>query len=121
MYLLRELTEMSLPRIGNDLGGRDHTTVMHAVRKGERTMAERQTIFNQVTELDEFDPPGSSAPPAKCAFLPRSVAYFTPRLDVLWGFGRAFTLDSRIFSDLEKWIFGGVDSCALTHAFIIGR
>ena len=36
MYLLRELTEMSLPRIGNDLGGRDHTTVMHAVRKGER-------------------------------------------------------------------------------------
>lgn len=51
MYLLRELTEMSLPRIGNDLGGRDHTTVMHAVRKVSAQMAERQTIFNQVTEL----------------------------------------------------------------------
>ena len=50
MYLLRELTEMSLPRIGNDLGGRDHTT-MHAVRKVSAQMAERQTIFNQVTEL----------------------------------------------------------------------
>lgn len=51
MYLLRELTEMSLPCIGNDLGGRDHTTVMHAVRKVSAQMAERQTIFNQVTEL----------------------------------------------------------------------
>ena len=51
MYLLRELTEMSRPRIGNDLGGRDHTTVMHAVRKVSAQMAERQTIFNQVTEL----------------------------------------------------------------------
>lgn len=51
MYLLRELTEMSLPRIGNNLGGRDHTTVMHAVRKVSAQMAERQTIFNQVTEL----------------------------------------------------------------------
>ena len=50
-YQLRELTEMSLPRIGNDLGGRDHTTVMHAVRKVSAQMAERQTIFNQVTEL----------------------------------------------------------------------
>lgn len=54
MYLLRELTEMSLPRIGNDLGGRDHTTVMHAVRKVSAQMAERQTIFNQVTELTDL-------------------------------------------------------------------
>lgn len=51
MYLLRELTEMSLPRIGHDLGGRDHTTVMHAVRKVSAQMAERETIFNQVIEL----------------------------------------------------------------------
>ncbi|MGC5049331.1 chromosomal replication initiator protein DnaA [Micrococcus porci] len=51
MYLLRELTEMSLPKIGQELGGRDHTTVMHADRKIRELMAERRTIFNQVTEL----------------------------------------------------------------------
>lgn len=51
MYLLRELTDMSLPRIGQELGGRDHTTVMHAVRKVGAQMAERRTTFNQVTDL----------------------------------------------------------------------
>lgn len=51
MYLLRELTNMSLPRIGQELGGRDHTTVMHADRKIRTLMAERRTIFNQVTDL----------------------------------------------------------------------
>lgn len=51
MYLLRELTEMSLPKIGAELGGRDHTTVMHADRKIRDLMAERRTIYNQVTEL----------------------------------------------------------------------
>ncbi|MBM7051801.1 chromosomal replication initiator protein DnaA [Rothia sp. ZJ1223] len=51
MYLLRELTDMSLPRIGQELGGRDHTTVMHADRKIRTLMAERRTIFNQVTDL----------------------------------------------------------------------
>ncbi|WFP16553.1 chromosomal replication initiator protein DnaA [Citricoccus muralis] len=51
MYLLRELTEMSLPKIGNELGGRDHTTVMHADRKIRDLMAERRMIYNQVTEL----------------------------------------------------------------------
>lgn len=51
MYLLRELTEMSLPKIGQELGGRDHTTVMHADRKIRELMAERRTIYNQVTEL----------------------------------------------------------------------
>ncbi|MDO5749599.1 MAG: chromosomal replication initiator protein DnaA [Rothia sp. (in: high G+C Gram-positive bacteria)] len=51
MYLLRELTDMSLPRIGQELGGRDHTTVMHAVRKVGAQMAERETTYNQVTEL----------------------------------------------------------------------
>lgn len=51
MYLLRELTEMSLPRIGQELGDRDHTTVMYADRKIRKLMAERQTIFTQVTEL----------------------------------------------------------------------
>jgi len=51
MYLLRELTEMSLPKIGQALGGRDHTTVIHADRKIRELMAERRTIYNQVTEL----------------------------------------------------------------------
>ncbi|MET0978459.1 MAG: chromosomal replication initiator protein DnaA [Paeniglutamicibacter terrestris] len=51
MYLLRELTDMSLPKIGQELGGRDHTTVIHADRKIRELMAERRAIFNQVTEL----------------------------------------------------------------------
>lgn len=51
MYLLRELTDMSLPRIGAELGGRDHTTVIHAERKIRELMAERRAIYNQVTEL----------------------------------------------------------------------
>ncbi|WP_246020882.1 chromosomal replication initiator protein DnaA [Arthrobacter echini] len=51
MYLCRELTDMSLPKIGLELGGRDHTTVIHADRKIRELMAERRAIFNQVTEL----------------------------------------------------------------------
>jgi chromosomal replication initiator protein len=51
MYLCRELTDMSLPRIGQAFGGRDHTTVMHADRKIRQQMAERRTLFNQIAEL----------------------------------------------------------------------
>jgi chromosomal replication initiator protein len=51
MYLCRELTELSLPKIGQHFGGRDHTTVMHADRKIRLLMAERRSIYNQVTEL----------------------------------------------------------------------
>jgi chromosomal replication initiator protein len=51
MYLCRELTELSLPKIGQMFGGRDHTTVMHADRKIRQLMAERRSIYNQVTEL----------------------------------------------------------------------
>nr|WP_245709004.1 chromosomal replication initiator protein DnaA [Ruania alba] len=51
MYLCRELTELSLPKIGQVFGGRDHTTVMHANRKIRQQMAERRSTFNQVTEL----------------------------------------------------------------------
>ena len=51
MYLCRELTDLSLPKIGQTFGGRDHTTVMHADRKVRQMMAERRSIFNQVTEL----------------------------------------------------------------------
>ena len=51
MYLCRELTDLSLPKIGQQFGGRDHTTVMHADRKIRTLMAERRSVFNQVTEL----------------------------------------------------------------------
>jgi len=51
MYLCRELTDLSLPKIGQTFGGRDHTTVMHAYRKISEQMAEKRAIFNQVTEL----------------------------------------------------------------------
>ena len=51
MYLCRELTELSLPKIGETFGGRDHTTVMHADRKIRTLMAERRSIYNQVNEL----------------------------------------------------------------------
>lgn len=51
MYLCRELTDLSLPKIGQAFGGRDHTTVMHANRKIRELMAERRSIYNQVTEL----------------------------------------------------------------------
>ncbi|WP_329566032.1 chromosomal replication initiator protein DnaA [Kitasatospora sp. NBC_01266] len=51
MYLCRELTDLSLPKIGAQFGGRDHTTVMHADRKIRSLMAERRSLYNQVTEL----------------------------------------------------------------------
>jgi len=51
MYLCRELTDLSLPKIGQAFGGRDHTTVMHADRKIRSLMAERRAIYNQVSEL----------------------------------------------------------------------
>ncbi len=51
MYLCRELTQLSLPKIGQQFGGRDHTTVMHANRKISAQMAERRSTYNQVTEL----------------------------------------------------------------------
>ncbi|MFT4166068.1 MAG: chromosomal replication initiator protein DnaA [Microlunatus sp.] len=51
MYLCRELTDLSLPKIGQQFGGRDHTTVMHAERKIKNQMSERRSLYNQVTEL----------------------------------------------------------------------
>jgi chromosomal replication initiator protein len=51
MYLSRELTDMSLPKIGQQFGGRDHTTVMHAERKIRDLMAQRHSVYQQVTEL----------------------------------------------------------------------
>lgn len=51
MYLCRELTPLSLPKIGQQFGGRDHTTVMYADRKINQLLAERRSVFNQVSEL----------------------------------------------------------------------
>ena len=51
MYLCRELTDLSLPKIGQMFGGRDHTTVIHADRKIRGQMAERRATYNQVAEL----------------------------------------------------------------------
>ena len=51
MYLCRELTDLSLPKIGQMFGGRDHTTVIHADRKIRDQMAERRVTYNQVAEI----------------------------------------------------------------------
>ncbi len=51
MYVFRELTDYSYPRIAEQFGGRDHTTVMYAVDKVKQQMTERHVIFEQVTEL----------------------------------------------------------------------
>jgi chromosomal replication initiator protein len=51
MYLCRELTPMSLPKIGEAFGGRDHTTVMHADSKIRKLMGERAAVYSQIQEL----------------------------------------------------------------------
>ena len=51
MYVFRELTDLSYPSIARLFGGRDHTTVIHAVDKIQRLMKERKQIYDQVTDL----------------------------------------------------------------------
>ena len=51
MYVFRELTDLSYPSIARLFGGRDHTTVIHAVDKIQRLMKERQQVYEQVTDL----------------------------------------------------------------------
>jgi chromosomal replication initiator protein len=51
MYLCRELTDLSLPKIGEYFGGRDHSTVVHAAKKVRKEMQEQQSAFEQVREL----------------------------------------------------------------------
>jgi chromosomal replication initiator protein len=51
MYLCRELTDLSLPRIGQRFGGRDHSTVMHAASKIRGLMAQQRSTYTQVQEL----------------------------------------------------------------------
>jgi chromosomal replication initiator protein len=51
MYVFRELTDFSYPAIAREFGGRDHTTVIHAVEKIARLMRERRQVYEQTTEL----------------------------------------------------------------------
>ncbi|MHB8467641.1 MAG: chromosomal replication initiator protein DnaA [Acidimicrobiales bacterium] len=51
MYVMREMTDFSYPAIAREFGGRDHTTVIHAVEKIGNQMKERRAIYDQVTEL----------------------------------------------------------------------
>lgn len=51
MYVCREMTDLSYPAIAREYGGRDHTTVIHAVEKIGALMKERRHIYDQVTEL----------------------------------------------------------------------
>jgi chromosomal replication initiator protein len=51
MYLSRELTDSSLPKIGREFGGRDHTTVIHATSKIQRLIREDRAVYNLVQEL----------------------------------------------------------------------
>jgi chromosomal replication initiator protein len=51
MYLSRELTDSSLPKIGREFGGRDHTTVIHATTKIQRLIREDRSVYNLVQEL----------------------------------------------------------------------
>ena len=51
MYVHRELTDLSYPAIAREFGGRDHTTVMHAVGRVSTLMKERRQIYDQVSEL----------------------------------------------------------------------
>lgn len=51
MYLARELTDMSLPKIGDEFGGRDHTTVMHATAKIQKLMSAQRDVYNQIQQL----------------------------------------------------------------------
>jgi chromosomal replication initiator protein len=60
MYVFRELTDYSYPKIAEEFGGRDHTTVMHACEKIRGQMAERRVVFEQVNELINRIKHGSS-------------------------------------------------------------
>ncbi|SDS70240.1 MULTISPECIES: chromosomal replication initiator protein DnaA [Corynebacterium] len=54
MYLCRELTELSLPRIGDEFGGKDHTTVMYADRKIRKEMTENRGTYDEIQELTQM-------------------------------------------------------------------
>ena len=51
MYISRELTDLSLPKIGQEFGNRDHTTVLHADNKIRKLLSEQRQIYNNVQEI----------------------------------------------------------------------
>ena len=51
MYLCRDLTDLSLPKIGREFGNRDHSTVLHATNKIRKSMREKESSYEQVEEL----------------------------------------------------------------------
>jgi chromosomal replication initiator protein len=53
MYLSRELTDFSLPKIGEEFGGRDHTTVIHAHEKISKMVADDQQLQKELDEIRE--------------------------------------------------------------------
>jgi chromosomal replication initiator protein len=53
MYICREQTNLSLPKIGQLFGNRDHTTVMYAAKKIAQMMSERRSIYNVVADLTD--------------------------------------------------------------------
>jgi len=53
MYVFRDMTDLSYPAIARLFGGRDHTTVIHAVEKIQRLMSERKQVYDQVTDLQQ--------------------------------------------------------------------
>ncbi len=79
MYLCREMTDLSLPKIGQHFGGRDHTTVMHANRKIRELMGERRAHLQPGHRADQPDPPAvaltsrSRAPAGRAAALAGAV------------------------------------------------
>lgn len=53
MYLARELTDSSLPRIGEEFGGRDHTTVLHAYDKIQRMLQNNPSLQREISQLSQ--------------------------------------------------------------------
>jgi chromosomal replication initiator protein len=51
MYLVRDLTDLSLPKIGELFGGRDHTTVLHACQKVIGQLSEKRQVYHQIQDL----------------------------------------------------------------------
>ena len=51
MFLSRQLTDKSFPDIGTDVGNRDHTTIMHGVKKIEELMSHDEAVYKQIENL----------------------------------------------------------------------